>query len=127
MGSLGPVFGANDFWTGMGLFLDSFDNDGQKNNPAVALMINDGTRSYDHHTDGMQQVLSSKRWPSYQSHFTVSGCQRDFRNKPYPVRLRIEYLKNVLTVHIDDGMQQVPRYELCMRCGCDFKLTKLYV
>ncbi|EYB85583.1 hypothetical protein Y032_0295g1650 [Ancylostoma ceylanicum] len=101
MGSIGPVFGANDFWTGMGLFLDSFDNDGQKNNPIIALMINDGTRSYDHQTDGSQQILSS--------------CQRDFRNKPFPVRLRIEYLKNVLTVYVDDGMQQTPRYELCIR------------
>ena len=27
--TLGPVFGANDYWTGMGLFFDSFDNDGQ--------------------------------------------------------------------------------------------------
>lgn len=52
------VFGANDYWTGMGLFLDSFDNDAQKNNPFVALMINDGTRQYDHHTDGSQQMLS---------------------------------------------------------------------
>ncbi|EGT54446.1 hypothetical protein CAEBREN_22656 [Caenorhabditis brenneri] len=101
LGALGPVFGANDFWTGMGLFMDSFDNDGQKNNPQVSLMLNDGTRSYDHHTDGSQQILSS--------------CQRDFRNKPYPVRVRIEYMKNVLTVHVDDGMQPTPRYELCMR------------
>ncbi|VDK53705.1 unnamed protein product [Cylicostephanus goldi] len=101
MGSIGPVFGANDFWTGMGIFMDSFDNDGQKNNPIIALMINDGTRSYDHQTDGSQQILAS--------------CQRDFRNKPYPVHLRIEYLKNVLTVYVDDGMQQTPRFELCMR------------
>ncbi|VDN40705.1 unnamed protein product, partial [Gongylonema pulchrum] len=48
------VFGANDYWTGMGLFLDSFDNDAQKNNPFIALMINDGTRQYDHQTDGSQ-------------------------------------------------------------------------
>ncbi|CAL2030732.1 unnamed protein product [Caenorhabditis brenneri] len=27
LGTLGPVFGANDFWTGIGLFMDSFDND----------------------------------------------------------------------------------------------------
>ncbi|KAM3721822.1 Protein ERGIC-53 [Dirofilaria immitis] len=98
---LGPVFGANDYWTGMGLFLDSFDNDAQKNNPFVALMINDGTRQYDHQTDGSQQMLS--------------GCQKDFRNKPYPVHLKIEYLHNVLTVSLSDGLQAVPRYELCIR------------
>jgi len=57
---LGPVFGANDFWTGMGIMLDSIDNDGLRNNPSVSLMINDGTRSFDHQTDGSQQVLSSK-------------------------------------------------------------------
>ncbi|KAJ1373744.1 hypothetical protein KIN20_036240 [Parelaphostrongylus tenuis] len=101
MGSLGPVFGANDFWNGMGIFLDSFDNDGQKNNPMIAVMLNDGTRSYNHATDGSQQVLSS--------------CQRDFRNKPYPVRLRIEFLKNVLTIMVDDGMQPTPTYEACIR------------
>ncbi|XGW22170.1 hypothetical protein V3C99_004840 [Haemonchus contortus] len=101
MGALGPVFGANDFWTGMGIFLDSFDNDGQKNNPMIGLMVNDGTRSYDHHSDGSQQIISS--------------CQRDFRNKPHPIRLRIEYLKNVLSVFVDDGMQPTPRYEACIR------------
>lgn len=57
-GTVGPVFGANDYWTGMALMFDSFDNDGQRNNPYVSVMINDGTRSYDHQTDGAQQVLS---------------------------------------------------------------------
>ncbi|EFO22212.1 Ile-1 protein [Loa loa] len=99
--TLGPVFGANDYWTGMGLFLDSFDNDAQKNNPFVALMINDGTRQYDHQTDGSQQMLS--------------GCQKDFRNKPYPVHLKIEYLHNVVTVSLSDGLQAIPRYESCIR------------
>ena len=49
-GQLGPVFGSNDYWTGMGLLFDSFDNDNQRNNPYVMFMINDGTRSYDHQT-----------------------------------------------------------------------------
>lgn len=64
-------------------------------------MINDGTRSYDHQTDGSNQVLA--------------GCQRDFRNKPYPVRARIQYLNNVLTVEISDGLTPQPRYEACLR------------
>ena len=29
MGTDGPVFGSNDNWNGLGIFLDSFDNDGQ--------------------------------------------------------------------------------------------------
>ncbi|VDO29336.1 unnamed protein product [Onchocerca flexuosa] len=117
--TIGPVFGANDYWTGMGLFLDSFDNDAQKNNPFVALMINDGTRQYDHQTDGSQQMLSGMYSLELQFDFwgtiKVTSCQKDFRNKPYPVRLKIEYLHNVLTVSLSDGLQATPRYELCIR------------
>lgn len=106
---MGPVFGANDFWTGMGVFLDSFDNDGQKNNPFVSVMINDGTRSYDHQTDGTQQILSgTNTYRAVTMHmifpYYIPGCQKDFRNKPYPVRVKIEYVRNVLTVFIHDGL-----------------------
>jgi lectin, mannose-binding 1 len=44
----GPVFGNHDNWKGLGLFFDSFDNDGLRNNPYVMAMINDGNKSYDH-------------------------------------------------------------------------------
>lgn len=30
----------------------------------------------------------------------LGGCLRDFRNKPFPVRAKIEYYKNVLTVSL---------------------------
>lgn len=98
---LGPVFGAGDFWTGLAIFLDSFDNDAQRNNPYISLMVNDGTRSYDHQTDGSRQM--------------ISGCQKDFRNRPFPVKLRVEYVRNVLTLYVHDGMTQQERWELCLR------------
>ncbi|KAI6208270.1 ERGIC-53-like protein [Aphelenchoides besseyi] len=100
-GTLGPVYGANDYWNGMAVIFDSFDNDGQRNNPFISVMINDGTRSYSHQTDGSSQILG--------------GCQRDFRNKPYPVRARIHYLNSVLTIEISDGLTPQPRYEACIR------------
>jgi len=100
-GTLGPVFGSNDYWTGLGVMFDSFDNDNMKNNPYVSVMINDGTRSYDHQTDGTQQILT--------------GCQKDFRNKPFPVHVKVEYSKNVLTVSMTDGLTAQHRFELCMR------------
>lgn len=41
---------------------------------------------------------------------------RDFRNKPFPTRARIEYYKNTLTVLFNNGMTQNPdEYELCLR------------
>ncbi|KAK3881132.1 hypothetical protein Pcinc_014421 [Petrolisthes cinctipes] len=80
----GPVFGSSDQWNGLGVFFDSFDNDNKRNNPYIMAMVNDGTKVYDHENDGMSQQLG--------------GCLRDFRNKPFPVRAKIEYYKNVLTV-----------------------------
>ncbi|CAD5205340.1 unnamed protein product [Bursaphelenchus okinawaensis] len=100
-GTLGPVFGANDHWNGLALMFDSFDNDGRRNNPYVSVMVNDGTKAYNHQSDGADQILG--------------GCQRDFRNKPYPVKVRLQYLNNVLTVDISDGLTPQPRYETCLR------------
>lgn len=101
-GTDGPVFGSSDKWNGLGVIFDSFDNDGQHNNPYVMAMVNDGTQQYDHNSDGSSQQLG--------------GCLRDFRNKPFPVRARIEYYQNALTVFIHNGMtNNIDDYELCLR------------
>ena len=49
-------------------------------------MTNDGTLAYDHQKDGTTQQLA--------------GCLRDFRNKPFPVKARITYYQNTLTVNL---------------------------
>lgn len=58
MGVTGPVFGSNNYWKGLAIFLDSYDNDGKNNNPSVSIMINDGTRLYNHQSDGHEQVIT---------------------------------------------------------------------
>ncbi|XP_055487028.1 protein ERGIC-53 [Leucoraja erinacea] len=96
----GPVFGASDSWNGLGIFFDSFDNDGKKNNPVILVVGNNGRQLYDHQNDGTTQALGS--------------CLRDFRNKPYPVRARIIYYKKTLTVMIHNGFTpNNDDYELC--------------
>jgi mannose-binding lectin 1 len=98
----GTVFGSNDQWKGLGIFLDSFDNDALQNNPLIAVMINDGTKSYDHHHDGSSQIQGS--------------CIRDFRNKPMPIRLKIEYINQALTIYINNGISQDDNaFEFCTR------------
>ncbi|KAK6184877.1 hypothetical protein SNE40_007239 [Patella caerulea] len=98
----GPVFGSNDKWNGLGVFLDSFDNDQQQNNPYVMAVVNDGSKMFDHQNDGFSQQ--------------VGGCLRDFRNKPYPIRVKVEYYQKALTVYFNNGMTQNPNeYELCLR------------
>ena len=65
-------------------------------------MLNDGTKMYDHQSDGSQQQ--------------IAGCLRDFRNKPFPVRARIEYYNNILTVMFHSGnSNNEDEYELCLR------------
>ncbi|XP_076081528.1 protein ERGIC-53-like isoform X1 [Mytilus galloprovincialis] len=98
----GTVYGSTDMWNGLGVFMDSFDNDGQHNNPYVMAMVNDGTKQYDHQSDGSQQQ--------------IGGCMRDFRNKPYPVRVKVEYYNRILTVFINTGLtNNKDDFELCLR------------
>lgn len=98
----GSVFGAADSWNGVGIFFDSFDNDGKKNNPAIVVVGNNGRLIYDHQNDGATQALAS--------------CQRDFRNKPYPVRAKITYYQKTLTVVINNGFTPNKEdYEFCVK------------
>lgn len=98
----GPVFGSSDMWRGLGIFFDSFDNDNKHNNPYIMAMVNDGTKVYDHQNDGSTQQ--------------IAGCLRDFRNKPFPVRAKVEYYRNTLTVMIHNGMTNGETdFEMCVR------------
>ncbi|VVD01410.1 unnamed protein product [Leptidea sinapis] len=98
----GDVFGSSDRWNGLGVIFDSFDNDNKHNNPYIMAVINDGTKNFDHKSDGATQLLS--------------GCLRDFRNKPFPTRARIEYYMNTLTVYFHNGLTtNEADYELCFR------------
>ncbi len=56
----------------------------QHDNPRIQVVLNDGTRQYQHHTDGKNTESG--------------GCVKDFRNRPYPVKMRVVYLRGVLEV-----------------------------
>lgn len=98
----GTVFGSSDMWNGLGIFFDSFDNDNKHNNPYIMAVVNDGTRMFDHTNDGASDLLA--------------GCLRDFRNKPFPTRAKIEYYQNSLTLLFHNGMtNNLQDYEMCFR------------
>lgn len=98
----GDVFGSSDRWNGLAVMFDSFDNDNKHNNPYIMAVVNDGTKNFDHKSDGSTQLLS--------------GCLRDFRNKPFPTRAKVEYFMNTLTVYFHNGQSNNPAdYELCFR------------
>ncbi|XP_061149861.1 protein ERGIC-53 [Syngnathus typhle] len=101
-GLQGPVYGAADKWNGVGIFFDSFDNDGKKNNPVIVVVGNNGKLVYDHKHDGSTQALGT--------------CLRDFRNKPYPVKAKVTYYKKTLTVMINNGFTpDANDFELCTK------------
>ncbi|KAK3587680.1 hypothetical protein CHS0354_042464 [Potamilus streckersoni] len=98
----GPVFGSNDYWKGLAVIFDSFDNDAQHNNPYISAFVNDGTHTFEHQNDGSTQQLG--------------GCLRDFRNKQFPIRAKVEYYERVLTVFINSGLtNNKDDFELCLR------------
>ncbi|VVC36955.1 Concanavalin A-like lectin/glucanase domain,Legume-like lectin [Cinara cedri] len=98
----GPVFGSSDKWVGLGIFFDSFDNDAKHNNPYIFGIVNDGSKIFDHANDGSTQQLS--------------GCLRDFRNKPFATRAKIEYYMNTLTVYFHSGNTNNEKdFEICFR------------
>lgn len=85
----GPVFGAPDRWTGLGVILDTFDDDGHGNNPAIMGVLNDGSMSYSAKTDGEGQYFG--------------GCLRNVKNLNQPLYLRVTYMHGNLKVELDDS------------------------
>nr|XP_014342765.1 PREDICTED: protein ERGIC-53-like isoform X2 [Latimeria chalumnae] len=99
-GTIGPVYGAADHWDGVGIFFDTFDNDGNRNNPLILVVGNNGKLTYDHSNDGASQSLGT--------------CLRNFRNSHYPIRARITYYKKTLRVAINPGFSDVADdYDIC--------------
>ncbi|EDV25718.1 uncharacterized protein TRIADDRAFT_24415 [Trichoplax adhaerens] len=101
-GNVGPVFGSEDKWKGLGIFFDSFDNDGQHNNPYIMAVVNDGTKSFDHTSDGSSQA--------------IGGCMRDYRNRPFPIKTIIRYEKSTLSLLINNGLSDEDNdLEVCFK------------
>ncbi|PVV00815.1 hypothetical protein BB560_004793 [Smittium megazygosporum] len=77
----GPVFGNRDYFTGLGLFFDTYKNGRHEHKmPLVVAMMGDGKTSYDSSTDGLSNSISS--------------CENyEFRGTTEPIKCRISYLE----------------------------------
>ncbi|MBN3296934.1 LMA2L protein, partial [Amia calva] len=108
-----PVFGNMDFFTGLGLFVDTYPNEekqqeaqkkrytprtqsvppSQRIFPYVSAMVGNGTVSYDHERDGRPTELG--------------GCTALVRNLNHDTFLVVRYVRRRLTVMIDiDGKHE---------------------
>ena len=86
----GSVFGNEEFFSGLGLFLDTYANQNGPHghqHPYISAMVNNGTLKYDHDRDG--------------THTELAGCEAKFRGADHPTYIMIRYQKNTLTVQTD--------------------------
>ncbi|CAB4026102.1 vesicular integral-membrane VIP36 [Paramuricea clavata] len=89
---MGPVFGSRDFFSGLGIFFDTYSNQNGEHahdHPYVSAMISNGTVNYDHDRDG--------------THSQIEGCSASMRNVDGDTYALIQYLgsKETLTVMTD--------------------------
>ena len=97
----GKVFGARDYWKGLGILFDTYDNGNRQtqNHPFITVMYNDGTHSFVHGDSGLQ--------------VGVPACHSAFRSvfKPAPSRMnppanqrsevRVRYTNGRVTIDIN--------------------------
>ncbi|XP_034026909.1 lectin, mannose-binding 2-like b [Thalassophryne amazonica] len=86
----GPVFGNMNYFTGLGIFVDTYpnaDRNYDRSFPYISLMLGNGTLSYDHDRDGRPTELG--------------GCTAMVRNSVYDTFLLVRYSKNRLTIMTD--------------------------
>jgi hypothetical protein len=87
----GPVFGSKDEWTGIAIVVDTFDNDAARDNPEVAVLLNDGTQKYDAATEGAALRIGAG-----------TNCKgAALRNTGRTSMLRVRYQASRLTVSLD--------------------------
>eukprot|EP01134_Creolimax_fragrantissima_P004244 CFRG4244T1 len=84
----GPIFGTKDRWNGIGLFVDTYDNDGKRDNPSLYAVMGDGKKEFDHNHDGGED--------------TLGRCRIHARNSINPVTIRMSYIDKTLTVSVDE-------------------------
>lgn len=78
---LGSVFGSVDYFTGLGIFFDTYANSRHSYSlPRVTIMNGDGKTAYDHAHDNAENELAA--------------CSENFRRKDFPTKARLTYLRN---------------------------------
>jgi len=105
-GLLGNVFGSNDYFRGLGIFLDTYSNHNgphKHSHPYISAMVSNGTLHYDHDSDGTHTQLGGDH----------TGCEAKFRNKDHDTQILIRYVGDTLSLFTDISDQRV--WTKCMK------------
>lgn len=96
----GPVFGSKDHFTGLGVFFDTYANTHHRFSfPRINAMIGDGKTSYDVGNDGVTTE--------------IGGCEADFRNKEWPTKARVKYIKDLQFLEISTSLAGNDDWKTC--------------
>jgi len=102
---LGNVFGSKDFFSGLGIFLDTYSNHNgahKHGHPYISAMVSNGTLHYDHDRDGTHTQLGGEH----------TGCEAKFRNKDYDTQILIRFVGDTLTIYKD--VDNEGKWKACM-------------
>jgi len=115
-GTEGTVFGNTDRFEGLGIFFDSFDNDGSGDHPLIYAILGDGVTPYDGASDGATQRIGS-----CTSRYRTSVYDHNAHKNPTHVIIR--YARGILSVHVD--LNHFPEgaeaYTRCFEIPVDLK------
>jgi mannose-binding lectin 2 len=89
---LGKFFGFQEQFTGLGVVIDTYDNDGSGTHPMVTLLRNDGSKRYEHsHAGGHHQA----------SDMEVGHCSYPaLRNQKTNTIMKVTYQHQTVTVQL---------------------------
>ncbi|XP_003384673.1 PREDICTED: vesicular integral-membrane protein VIP36-like [Amphimedon queenslandica] len=96
---MGPVFGNQDYFVGLGVFFDTYSNHNGEHaheHPYISAMVNNGSLHYDHDRDG--------------THSQMAGCHAKFRNSDEDTLVAISYINRqlILMTNINGGRSWEP-------------------
>jgi len=94
----GILFGSEERYEGFGLLFDSHDDDGKNDNPIIMGWVNDGTKVFNHDTDGLGTRFG--------------GCRAKYRNRGNKVGVKVTYQHDTLKVLLD--MRNNGVWERCL-------------
>ncbi|KAL9940323.1 hypothetical protein V8E36_001028 [Tilletia maclaganii] len=97
----GPVFGSKDYWTGLGIFFDTYSNSRHGFNfPRIGLMVNNGAKSYNVGEDGDGQFEAS--------------CSMDIRRAPVSTRAKLTHIIGV-SLELEIQHEDWEEWETCFK------------
>lgn len=108
---LGNAYGSRDYFNGIAIVFDSYDNDKRRNNPAISAHYLDGRTPYSLQDDG----LSTQ----------IAGCIADYRNRENVVSAKVAYNTTHLSVFVD--LTGTNEYRKCLIEPLDLQLANVYL